>query len=39
LQEFRYTAEFHSVRTYARRLIQQGVSFEYNGKDLSTLFR
>jgi len=39
LQEFGYTAEFHSVRTYARRLIQQGVSFEYNGNDLSTLFR
>jgi len=38
LQEFGYTAEFNSVRSYARLLLKQGVSFEYNGKDLSTIF-
>jgi cob(I)alamin adenosyltransferase len=38
LQEFGCITEFNSVRKYARLLIKQGVSFEYNGRDLSTLF-
>jgi len=38
LQEFGFVTEFNSVRKYARLLIQQDVSFEYNGKDLSVLF-
>jgi len=38
LQEFGYVAEFNSVRNYARFLLKQGVSFQYNGKDLSTIF-
>jgi len=38
LHEFGFMAEFNSVRNYARLLIGQGVSFEYNGRDLSTLF-
>ena len=38
LQEFGYAAEFNSVRNYARLLLMQGVSFQYNGRDLSTIF-
>ena len=38
LQEFGFVREFDSVRKYARMLIRQGVSFEYNGRDLSALF-
>lgn len=38
LQEFGYMSQFNSVRKYARLLIQQDVSFEYNGRDLSELF-
>lgn len=38
LQEFGFATEFNSVRKYANYLIKQGVSFVYNGRNLSTLF-
>jgi len=38
LKEFGYVTEFNSVRNYARLLIKKGVSFGYNGRDLSILF-
>jgi len=38
LQKFGCDTEFNSVRSYARLLMEKGVSFEYNGRDLSTLF-
>lgn len=38
LKEFGFETEFNSVRKYARLLINQGVSFDYNGTDLSLLF-
>jgi hypothetical protein len=38
LMEFGFETEFNSVKKYARLLINQGVSFDYNGRDLLTLF-
>ena len=39
LMLFGFQQEFESVRQYARSLISEGVGFNYNGKDLSELFR
>lgn len=38
LKEFGFVSEFNSVKKYANLLLRQGVSFDYNGRDLSTLF-
>lgn len=39
LQIFGFEAEFESMSVYARELIQSGADMEYNGRDLSKLFK
>lgn len=39
LEQFGFNNELSSVKKYAKYLINQGVSFEYNNKDLSEFFK